>query len=168
MFVSEHKPTICPTFILVKLVTCCKFYRRYFGHKPTIRPNAKKLSRLFSDRKNMTWEEFSSQVLTHQVGFMGEPNEVKPGRGEFHENPTSCICEQTNNKAKVSFPRKIGNSISEPNEDDDYIENDRESYNQDEDEDGIVSNLQYLLNDTNVDDLPSISEENELEELLSD
>ncbi|KAG7034999.1 hypothetical protein SDJN02_01792 [Cucurbita argyrosperma subsp. argyrosperma] len=66
--------------------------RRYFGHKPTIRPNAKKLNRLFMDRNNMTWEQFSSKVQSYQVGFMGEPNEVKPGRGEFHENPSACIC----------------------------------------------------------------------------
>lgn len=41
----------------------------------------------------MAWEEFSSRVRTLQIGFMGEPNEVRPGRGEFHENPSSCICE---------------------------------------------------------------------------
>lgn len=40
----------------------------------------------------MTWEEFASQIRTSQIGFMGEPMEVKPGRGEFHENPTACIC----------------------------------------------------------------------------
>ncbi|OIT08682.1 PREDICTED: uncharacterized protein At1g04910-like [Nicotiana attenuata] len=66
--------------------------RRYFGHKPTIRPNAKKLYKLFLSRNNMTWEEFASQVRTSQIGFMGEPMEVKPGRGEFHENPSACIC----------------------------------------------------------------------------
>ncbi|KAA8535938.1 hypothetical protein F0562_028416 [Nyssa sinensis] len=74
--------------------------RRYFGHKPTIRPNAKKLYRLFMSRDNMTWEEFASRVRTHQIGFMGEPNEVRPGRGEFHENPSSCICENSEVKAK--------------------------------------------------------------------
>ncbi|XVF00780.1 hypothetical protein REPUB_Repub04eG0030900 [Reevesia pubescens] len=67
--------------------------RRYFWHKPTIRPNAKKLYKLFMDRNNMTWEEFASKVRTYQIGFMGEPNEVKPGKGEFHENPDSCICQ---------------------------------------------------------------------------
>ncbi|XP_044488927.1 protein ROOT HAIR SPECIFIC 17 [Mangifera indica] len=74
--------------------------RRYFGHKPTIRPNAKKLNRLFMDRNNMTWEAFASRVRTHQIGFMGEPNEWKPGRGEFHENPSSCICEDSEFKAR--------------------------------------------------------------------
>ncbi|XP_021644174.2 protein ROOT HAIR SPECIFIC 17-like isoform X2 [Hevea brasiliensis] len=73
--------------------------RRYFGHKPTIKPNAKKLYRLFLNRHNMTWEEFASKVRTHQIGFMGGPNEVKPGRGEFHENPSSCICEDSEAKA---------------------------------------------------------------------
>ncbi|KAK8360445.1 hypothetical protein V6Z12_A04G164800 [Gossypium hirsutum] len=67
--------------------------RRYFGHKPTIRPNARKLYKLFLDRNNMTWEEFSSRVRTYQIGFMGEPNEMKPGKGEFHENPDSCLCQ---------------------------------------------------------------------------
>ncbi|XP_055815456.1 O-fucosyltransferase 6-like isoform X2 [Solanum dulcamara] len=66
--------------------------RRYFDHKPTIRPNAKKLNKLLLHRNNMTWEEFASQIRTSQIGFMGEPMEVKPGRGEFHENPTACIC----------------------------------------------------------------------------
>lgn len=48
----------------------------------------------------MTWEAFASRVRTHQIGFMGEPNEWKPGRGEFHENPSSCICEDSEFKAR--------------------------------------------------------------------
>ncbi|XP_058189766.1 O-fucosyltransferase 6-like isoform X5 [Rhododendron vialii] len=81
--------------------------RRYFGHKPTIRPNAKKLYRLFLTRNNMTWEEFASRIRTNQIGFMGEPNEVKPGRGEFHENPASCICENSNAKARRDLGYRI-------------------------------------------------------------
>lgn len=46
----------------------------------------------------MTWEEFASKVRTFQKGFMGEPKEIRPGRGEFHENPTSCICENAEAK----------------------------------------------------------------------
>ncbi|KAI3757321.1 hypothetical protein L6452_04856 [Arctium lappa] len=133
--------------------------RRYFGHKPTIRPNTKKLNRVFLERENITWEEFSSRVEAHQIGFMGEPNEVRPGRGEFHENPTSCICEQTN-KTKPT-DRKINTGIFEADE---VV--DPEMYEEDEDEDGmVVSDLQYLVNGTNVD---GVGEENELEELLSD
>ncbi|XAR59886.1 hypothetical protein NMG60_11015886 [Bertholletia excelsa] len=74
--------------------------RKYFGHKPTIRPNAKKLFPLLMNRDNMTWEEFASRVRTAQIGFMGEPNEVRPGRGEFHENPAACICEKPEAKAE--------------------------------------------------------------------
>ncbi|KAF9676228.1 hypothetical protein SADUNF_Sadunf09G0116700 [Salix dunnii] len=77
--------------------------RRYFGHKPTIRPNAKKLYKLFTSRHNKTWEEFMSRIRTHQIGFMGEPNELKPGRGEFHENPSSCLCEDSVAKAATGL-----------------------------------------------------------------
>ncbi|KVI07277.1 GDP-fucose protein O-fucosyltransferase [Cynara cardunculus var. scolymus] len=98
------------------------------------------------------------RVEAHQIGFMGEPNEVRPGRGEFHENPTSCICEQTDKTEPTA--RKINTGISEADE---VV--DPEMYEDDEDEDMVVSNLEYLFNGTNVDGVP---EENELEELLSD
>lgn len=58
------------------------------GHKVTIRPNAKKLHKIFTNRHNMTWDEFSTKVRKYQTGFMGEPDEMKAGEGEFHENPT--------------------------------------------------------------------------------
>ncbi|KAM1122017.1 hypothetical protein TB1_003641 [Malus domestica] len=94
--------------------------RRYFGHKPTIRPNAKKLSPLFINRNNMTWEEFASRLRTSQIGFMGEPNEIKLGRGEFHENPAACICSASNTKAKeVPIPQ---------NESPDILKIDKEDY----------------------------------------
>ncbi|KAL6858710.1 hypothetical protein ACP4OV_017712 [Aristida adscensionis] len=73
--------------------------RRYFGHKRTIRPNAKRLFPLFLNRANMSWAAFSSKVHLFQKGFMGEPKELRPGRGEFHENPSTCICERTDVKA---------------------------------------------------------------------
>ena len=41
----------------------------------------------------MTWDDFASKVQAHQKGFMGEPKEMRPGRGEFHENPSACICD---------------------------------------------------------------------------
>lgn len=58
------------------------------------------------NRDNMTWEEFASQTRTHQIGLMGKPNEVRPGRGGFHENPSSCICEYSEAKRK-------GDSVSQ-------------------------------------------------------
>ncbi|KAL5701285.1 O-fucosyltransferase 29 [Ranunculus cassubicifolius] len=78
--------------------------RRYMGHKRTIRPNAKKLSSLFMARKLMDWETFSEKVKSCQRGFMGEPEEMKPGRGEFHEFPASCICKRSHyNETTVSI-----------------------------------------------------------------
>ncbi|CAH1435360.1 unnamed protein product [Lactuca virosa] len=150
--------------------------RRYFGHKPTIRPNAKKLYRLFLNRENTTWEEFSSRVRTHQRGFMGEPKEVRPGRGEFHENPATCICEDPEAKSKLeSLPRKFGkNNLIDPTDEslvpDQDTENESEPLDQDQDEDDdlIGPQFQHLVNDTSLDDDPLISELPELEELLSD
>ncbi|XP_041996912.1 protein ROOT HAIR SPECIFIC 17-like isoform X2 [Salvia splendens] len=94
--------------------------RRYSGHKPTIRPNAKKLYRLFNDRHNMTWNDFASHIRTSQVGFMGEPNEVKPGRGEFHEHPLPCICQKRGDSARNGVDRN--NESNEEDEEQDLFE----------------------------------------------
>ncbi|CAN4104574.1 unnamed protein product [Withania somnifera] len=71
--------------------------RRYFGHKPTIRPNAKKLYRLFLNKNYMSHKEFVYRVNKYQKGFIGEPKEVSPTWGVFHENPSPCICEKIYN-----------------------------------------------------------------------
>ncbi|GAB4858048.1 O-fucosyltransferase 29 [Ancistrocladus abbreviatus] len=68
--------------------------RRYMGHKRTIRPNAKRLSSLMMSRHQMEWDTFSKKVKSCQRGFIGEPNEMKPGRGDFHEFPSACICKR--------------------------------------------------------------------------
>ncbi|KAK4338238.1 hypothetical protein RND71_042725 [Anisodus tanguticus] len=75
--------------------------RRYMGHKRTIRPNAKRLSALFMARDKMNWATFSRKVKSCQRGFMGEPEEMRPGRGEFHEFPSSCICKKPFNFSNV-------------------------------------------------------------------
>ncbi|KAM7486912.1 hypothetical protein LguiA_002921 [Lonicera macranthoides] len=152
--------------------------RRYFGHKPTIRPNAKKLYRLFLNRENMTWEEFASGVRTRQKGFMGAPMEVRPGRGVFHENPYPCICQSTEAKAKMEDkgPRKLGigkNSAKKKedtseNVDDQSNENNEIEWSDREDEDDLNLQGQNQLNETSVDYDPSVNEERELEEMLSD
>ncbi|PIN10500.1 hypothetical protein CDL12_16922 [Handroanthus impetiginosus] len=100
--------------------------RRYFGHKPTIRPNAKKLYRLFLHRDNMAWEEFSSQVRTCQIGFMGEPYEVKPGRGVFHENPFSCICKNSdaNNVEQVTYDEMLSEDEQDLSDTEYYTDDD--------------------------------------------
>ncbi|ONK73591.1 uncharacterized protein A4U43_C04F33230 [Asparagus officinalis] len=76
--------------------------RRYMGHKRTIRPNAKKLSSLFKARNVTDWGTFSRKVKACQRGFMGEPDEMRPGRGEFHEFPYSCVCQ------KPAEPKGLG------------------------------------------------------------
>ncbi|KAM0869501.1 hypothetical protein ACQ4PT_040639 [Festuca glaucescens] len=78
--------------------------RRYFGHKRTIRPNSKKLSSLFLNRTSMSWDTFASKVQMFQKGFMGEPNEIKPGKGEFHEHPMDCICARAQRRTGHSKP----------------------------------------------------------------
>ena len=64
------------------------------GHKRTIRPNAKKLSTILAGRHQMDWDTFAKKVKSCQRGFMGEPDEMRPGRGEFHEFPSSCVCKR--------------------------------------------------------------------------
>ncbi|KAM3308666.1 O-fucosyltransferase 29 isoform X1 [Capsicum chacoense] len=75
--------------------------RRYMGNKRTIRPNAKRLSALFMARTKMDWDTFSRKVKSCQSGFMGEPEEMRPGRGEFHEFPSSCICKTPFNHSNL-------------------------------------------------------------------
>ncbi|KAL1554514.1 protein ROOT HAIR SPECIFIC 17-like isoform X3 [Salvia divinorum] len=128
--------------------------RRYSGHKPTIRPNAKKLYRLFNNRHNMTWHDFASQIRTFQVGFMGEPNEVKPGRGEFHEHPLPCICQKRGDSARR------GNEL------------DRNNESNEEDEEQDLSETEYAEEDrvmpSRRDSGLRSSDQPELDEILSD
>ncbi|GLT27923.1 hypothetical protein SLA2020_028890 [Shorea laevis] len=150
--------------------------RRYFGHKPTIRPNAKKLYRFFLNQNNMTWEEFASKVRTNQIGFMGEPNEVKPGRGEFHENPSSCICEDSEAKARGSptaqnqTPEEL---ITKENNKDAGDATDEQSIEYEQDSSDmdyldIRSGLRALPNETNIDTIQLKPEQPEVEEFFSD
>ncbi|GLT91079.1 hypothetical protein SLE2022_089870 [Rubroshorea leprosula] len=88
--------------------------RRYMGHKRTVRPNAKKLSALLMARDKMDWDTFSKKVKISQRGFMGEPDEMRPGRGEFHEYPYSCICQKPLNDVETSRSRvQVGESYGE-------------------------------------------------------
>ncbi|ERM96360.1 uncharacterized protein At1g04910 isoform X1 [Amborella trichopoda] len=155
--------------------------RRYFGHKRTIRPNARKLYSLFINRANMTWEAFASRVRTSQKGFMGEPNEVRPGRGEFHENPSTCICERSEAKKMAIFNQrlgKIGTSKSGKTNMSKGVEQEVDMQVADDEEE--MSDLDYTdedvtlrekgeYNGTNSDyDIFFKSDEPELEDILSD
>ncbi|CAN0924239.1 O-fucosyltransferase 16 [Linum grandiflorum] len=140
--------------------------RRYFGHKPTIRPNAKKLYRLFMNN-NMTWDAFALKVRTYQKGFMGEPKEVRPGRGEFHENPHTCICEDSEGKTrKETPPRKLGKAYNNTT-----VSGDMDSQNSDGEPDPDTDDDQDVLDEMNVFNGTSLDydgEEREFEDLLSD
>ncbi|GJR62024.1 GDP-fucose protein O-fucosyltransferase [Tanacetum coccineum] len=96
---------------------------------------------------------------------------VRPGRGKFHENPATCICEDTEAKSRSeTLPRKFGKANIDLDEvvTDQDIENEPEASDQDEDDDLMGPQFLQSVNETNVDDDPSISELPELEELLSD
>ncbi|KQJ91305.2 O-fucosyltransferase 6 [Brachypodium distachyon] len=147
--------------------------RRYFGHKRTIRPNAKQLYPLFMNRENMSWDAFSSQMRTIQNGFMGDPMEVMPGRGEFHANPTACICEKTSQSPVVKSgsgsnqgstnSTGLRKAIGEPT----YpIYTDEEVDGSDTEDDSSGNGEMF---DTEADDDSLVRQEDyELEEILSD
>ncbi|CAA3006535.1 O-fucosyltransferase 29-like isoform X1 [Olea europaea subsp. europaea] len=104
--------------------------RRYAGHKRTIRPNAKRLSALFTARDKMDWSTFARKVKSCQRGFMGEPEEMRPGRGEFHEYPSACICQKRSKYSVVNKDKGYRNldrflNVSEPEyeSDEDQSEN---------------------------------------------
>ena len=52
----------------------------------------KKLGSLFSTRRNITWRAFTKKLRRIQRGYIGEPDEKRPG-GDFFEFPSSCICK---------------------------------------------------------------------------
>ncbi|KAL6646346.1 hypothetical protein ACP70R_017954 [Stipagrostis hirtigluma subsp. patula] len=146
--------------------------RRYFGHKRTIRPNAKRLYPLFLNQENMSWAAFSSKVHMLQKGFLGEPKELRPGRGEFHENPYTCICEKTDDKTVAKsksqndqlLNTESGNAIGVPavpnHTDEEMGESNTEEEAPAEKEDTV---------DTEVDDdVLFRPEDPELDQILSD
>ncbi|KAG5030511.1 hypothetical protein JHK85_014493 [Glycine max] len=149
--------------------------RRYFGHKPTIRPNAKKLYRLFLNRSNSTWEAFASSVRTFQKGFMGEPKEVRPGRGGFHENPSTCICEDSaaakvDKNSQSRKYRKDNTTKKNVANDEPDVGNVSEWPDMDDDDDDDQNDLaeKGTFNET-ISDYDALNfEDPELEEIISD
>ena len=87
----------------------------------------------------MTWHEFSSKLHKIQKGFIGEPNELKVGTGQFFENPDVCICEspkaledeiiQTRSFKEDKDEMSI---VPQPNSDDDDRDDNEESDQEDE------------------------------------
>ncbi|KAI5071986.1 hypothetical protein GOP47_0012092 [Adiantum capillus-veneris] len=91
--------------------------RRYFGHKRTVRPNSKRLGSLFLAKPNMTWNMFALKLRKVQRGFMGEPKEMRPGRGQFFENPSACICEKSNVKENIKVLQQQEDMLDDHEED---------------------------------------------------
>ncbi|KAL2895525.1 O-fucosyltransferase 16 [Bienertia sinuspersici] len=144
--------------------------RRYNGHKPTIRPNAKKLYKLFMNKGNLTWDEFSSKVHSYQRGFMGLPHESRPGRGEFHENPAACICEYADAKAiRDASLRKFGTGTKKEGEETEDHDGDDDLDSTDPDTDGdMLLQERHPANETMLDYDGISTDEPELEDMLSD
>lgn len=98
--------------------------RRYHGHKRTIQPNIKKLGSLFLSRPNITWTAFSTKLRLVQRGFIGEPNELRPG-GDFFDYPDACICRNQEENANLSEAvLHEGRKDYDPNEFDTFDEQD--------------------------------------------
>jgi hypothetical protein len=117
----------------------------------------------------MSWDAFSSKVHMVQKGFMGEPRELRPGRGEFHENPSTCICERTDSKVKPRNDQVLdsssdrGKAIGEPAVPNYTAEEVGES---DDDEDAPAEKEKF---DMEMDDDALVRPEDpELEQILSD
>lgn len=96
---------------------------------------------------------------------MGEPNELRPGSGEFHENPTSCICQKSGSPVKTEGfgPIKVEN-ITEKQP----AEEDREWSELDYDLDNYKKQVQ--LKGTKIDSIPlqTGTEQVEVQEFFSD
>lgn len=154
--------------------------RRYFGHKRTIRPYSRKLSSLFLNRHDMSWDTFAKKVRACQKGFMGDPDEMRPGRAGFHEYPYACICEKPNAKEKIEAIVKHGSiTNNKQHQDNGRLTMEPHSENQSvatmdsdqfmvESDDSTPSQKQGH-HDFNSEEIPTFqTDDPELEELLSD
>lgn len=108
---------------------------------------------------------------------MGLPNEVRPGRGEFHENPAACICENSEVRAlRDANLRKYGMgkdpARKEGEETDDHDQyHDPDDYIDwaEPDSDGeMLLQERQPANETMLDYDGMSTEEPELEDMLSD
>jgi hypothetical protein len=129
-------------------------------------------------RGNMSWDAFASQVQTIQKGYMGEPMEITPGRGEFHANPAACICEKSGRNSVIV--KSISGSTQEPVTDTRIrkaidigrppypVYTDEEADGSDTEEDPDSSGRGEVIDTEPDDDSVVRQEDPELEEILSD
>lgn len=103
---------------------------------------------------------------------MGEPKEIRPGRGEFHENPAACICEKSDKDTRFDSSSisqdgnkgKIGRAVSAP-----YINShasEVELYDLDYGEDSPIG--KEITDPTDPDLINPDLEDTDMEEALSD
>lgn len=125
----------------------------------------------------MTWEDFASKVCYYQRGFMGEANEVRPGRGEFHENPSVCICEDSERNRRVVSDNSTGEDAkpegatrqeaSTLDQSDDYSDTDFDPDWVDPDDEGDQGNSSDNGDDgTILEDKMATADEPELDEAV--
>lgn len=122
------------------------------------------------NRKNNTWEEFASRVRNSQIGFIGEPNEVRHGKGIFHENPEACICEKLEGNSTDTTSQTIRfNDINQEGNSELYTIDDLDAAEFE------YSDAEYLHSKISVDAadpdhaiLLNSDDETELREMLSD
>lgn len=118
---------------------------------------------------------------------MGEPKEVRPGRGEFHEFPSTCICENTEKnmagttqdqfKIKTRGRKEGLRSVGEPtynhDVDDHEVEDNRDADEEpelpdfDDEENSPQAKLQSNATELDYDHFMR-SEDPELEDMFSD
>lgn len=103
---------------------------------------------------------------------MGEPNEVRAGRGEFHENPSACICEDSTAREKRDSGHRKHGKVENLTRKEEVLEdqNTEEEPEWDVEEDDEQGGLQEkgLNEGLGVDDDTLTPEEPELEDILSD
>lgn len=107
---------------------------------------------------------------------MGEPNELRPGSGEFHENPSSCICQNLESEVKTVGLISISQNQTRNNHEGDRIQNRIEEHSTEEElewselDDSLDSGKQIHLRGTKNDSLPLLMgiDQTELQEFFSD
>lgn len=103
---------------------------------------------------------------------MGEPKEVRPGRGGFHENPSTCICEDSvakldkNHGPKKYVKDNVATKKNVGNDEVDVDDNDNDDNDDDYDQNDLTD--KDMFNETMSDYETLNFEDPELEEIISD
>ena len=99
---------------------------------------------------------------------MGEPNEVKLGRGEFHENPSACICESSLMNNQESDLHSIGFDRSETSDYQNFEDEQDMADLEDVDSENTLPERLEIPRDISKDPRAILTSDQPEEELLSD